>query len=76
MFKVIFYTFLVVAGVFALVYCLDSCLRKSHDVTESSPVYTLDLKDIHYKGHTYIYVIGPYSHTIVHAEHCMCHTVK
>ena len=72
MFKVIFYTACVVAVVFFVVYCIDSCFRKTHDVTENSPEYTLDLKDIQYKGHTYIYVVGPYSHTIIHAEHCKC----
>lgn len=72
MFKVIFYTILLVAGAVVGVFCLDSFIRNTHEVTEDSPEYTLDLKDIQYKGHTYIYVVGPYSHTLIHAGHCKC----
>lgn len=72
MFKVIIYSLLGLVGVVVGVFYLDSFIRNSHVVTENSPEYTLDLKDIQYKGHTYIYVVGPYSHTLIHAEHCKC----
>lgn len=57
---------------FIIIYCVDSC----HEQTESSPTLCVDFKDIQYKGHTYIYVSGIYSHTLVHAAHCRCNLKK
>lgn len=69
----IIFCFLVGTALFlAVVYCLDSCFRSSYEVTESSSDYTVNFNDIQYKGHTYIYVHGSYSRSIVHAAHCKC----
>lgn len=55
-----------------IIFFIHRCTISSHTPTESSPTPMLELQDIQYKGHTYIYVHGTYSHTLVHAEHCKC----
>lgn len=55
-----------------IIYLIQRCIISTYTATESSPTPMLELQDIQYKGHTYIYVHGTYSHTIVHAEHCKC----
>lgn len=61
---------------FLVLFLIYKCTYANHTVTEENPTPNLELTDINYKGHTYIYVSGTYSHTIVHAEHCKCHSVK
>lgn len=58
--------------VLGILFLVHQCVYKNHTVTESSPTSNLELMDIQYKGHTYIYVKSFYSRTIVHAEHCKC----
>lgn len=55
-----------------IVYLVETCVSSSHVPTESHPTPMVELQDIQYKGHTYIYVHGTYSYTILHAEHCKC----
>lgn len=55
-----------------IVFLIHRCTISNHIPSEESPTPMLELSDIQYKGHTYIYVHGSYSHTLVHAEHCKC----
>jgi hypothetical protein len=74
--KYIFDAFMLILAIFVLcvliVFLICRCDVSSHVVTESSPEVNLKLEDIQYKGHTYIYVKGSFSRTIVHAAHCKC----
>lgn len=70
--KVFFIAGIAIASVALVIYFGCSFFESSFTKTEDKPSLSTTFEDIQYKGHTYIYVSAPYSHTIVHAEHCKC----
>lgn len=72
------FKFILVIGipVVLIIFLIYRCTISMHTATESSPTPLVEIQDIQYKGHTYIYVHGLDSHSIVHAEHCKCKLKK
>lgn len=75
-FKSIFLGACIVAVIVAVIYLLCYSCQSSFTKTENRPTVSITLEDIQYKGHTYILLRSAYGKSLVHAEHCKCHTVK